>query len=575
MGRKSGRLPFLPTAAESGVIHKNWRGALHIALMYPNQYAVGMGNLGFQHVYRLFNDLDKVVCERAFLPCPPKNGRKAPVTTVESGRPLADFDILAFSISFESDYPHLLDLLAASGVPLASEDRRNAAPLVIAGGVACWLNPEPISAFVDCFLIGEAEAILPRFMAAFDPGLEKAALLRRLAREVPGAYVPALFRPSYHRDGTLKSFDSVGDVPETIPRVYLHELTGEPVCSAILAPESSFGESFLVEVSRGCPHGCRFCSAGFIYRPPRFRPLDRLERCLRQGARHSRQIGLVGAAVSDLPELEGLCAIAHGLGCGVSFSSLRADALSPGVVDALQKSGVKTATIAPDAGSERMRRVINKGIDEAQVLDATRRLVAAGILNLKLYFMLGLPSETDTDVEAVVDLCQGVKGHFLEASRRRGQMGGITVSLSCFVPKPFTPFQWVPMAPVGILKKRIQRVKTALGRVPNVRVHADVPRWAYVQALLSRGDRRISPLLLAVHERGGNWPQAIKASSVDTDFFVHRQRGATERFPWEFIDHGIDRDYLYREYQRAMAGQVSADCPMNPQECTRCGVCGA
>jgi radical SAM superfamily enzyme YgiQ (UPF0313 family) len=574
MGRKSGKPPSFLQAAEHGAIHKDWRGAIHIALIYPNRYAVGMGNLGFQHVYRLFNDMDLVVCERAFLPSPSPDGRKAPVTTVESGRPLADFDILAFSISFESDYPHLLELLAAAGLPLASEDRGSRPPLVIAGGVACWLNPEPISTFIDCFLIGEAEAILPRFMTAFDPGMEKASLLKRLAREVPGAYVPALYRAYYHSDGTLKGFDPIGDAPETITRAYLQELPEDPVCSAILTPETSFGESFLVEVSRGCPHGCRFCSAGFIYRPPRFRPFEQLAHCMRMGAMRSRKIGLVGAAVSDLPDLGKLCAMAHGLGCGVSFSSLRADALSPDLIEALKRSGVKTATIAPDAGSERMRRVINKGIDREQVLDAARRLVAGGIPNLKLYFMLGLPGETDADAAAVVDLCHQVKHHFLESSRKRGRMGRLTVSLSSFVPKPFTPFQWAPMAAMGILKKRIQLIKTALGRVANVRVHADVPRWAHVQALLSRGDRRISRLLLAVHEGEGNWPHAIKASSVDADFYVHRERGDDERFPWEFIDHGINRDFLYGEYQRAMAGQLSPDCPMSPGSCTRCGVCG-
>jgi radical SAM superfamily enzyme YgiQ (UPF0313 family) len=573
MARKAGTPVTQPGALEVGAVRKDWRGRVRIALIYPNQYHVGMANLGFQQVYRMFNAMDDIVCERAFLPPPPENRRKALITTVESGRPLADFDIIAFSLSFESDYPNILSLLAAAGIPIFSSDRSDAThPLVIAGGVACWLNPEPVSPFIDCFLIGEAEVILPRFMTVYDPGMAKAALLKEMARKVAGAYVPSFYRVSYKSDGTVDTMEAICDVPEKIVRVYVKDLSETTTCSAILTPAASFGNSFLVEVSRGCPHGCRFCSAGYIYRPPRFRSRDLLERCMREGSAISDQVGLVGAAVSDLPEVGLLCQQALSSGCRLSFSSLRADALGPELIDVLKRSGVKTATIAPDAGSERMRRIINKGVTEDEILHAVEMLVTAGIPNLKLYFMLGLPGETPEDVAAVVDLCKRVKECFLRSSRALGRIGEITVSLSSFVPKPVTPFQWVGMARPGDLKNKIDRIKGGLGRVANLRILADVPRAAYIQALLSRGDRQVSNLLVAAHDSGGNWPQAFKASLLNADFYVHRQREPEERFPWDFMDHGIKKEFLLREYQRALAEKVSPNCPMSG-DCTICGVC--
>jgi radical SAM superfamily enzyme YgiQ (UPF0313 family) len=574
MAWKTGTPVTQPGALETGAVHKDWRGRVRIALIYPNRYHVGMANLGFQQVYRLFNAMDDVVCERAFLPPPPENRQKALITTIESDRPLADFDIIAFSLSFESDYPTILSILATARIPIFSSDRPNAPhPLVIAGGVACWLNPEPISPFIDCFLIGEAEAILPRFMAAYDPGMAKIALLKNLAQKVPGVYVPSFYQVSYKPDGTVETMEAICDVPEKIVRVYVKDLSETATCSVILAPEASFGNSFLVEVSRGCPHGCRFCSAGYIYRPPRFRPRSLLERCLREGAAISDQMGLVGAAVSDLPEVSLLCKQALLSGCRLSFSSLRADALRPELIDVLKKSGVKTATIAPDAGSERMRRIINKGITEEDILNAAGLLVAEGIPNLKLYFMLGLPAESPEDVEAVVSLCKRIKERFLQSSRTLGRIGEITVSLSSFVPKPVTPFQWVGMAETSALKKKIRQIKAGLGRVANLRIIADVPRAAYIQALLSRGDRQVSKLLVAAHDSGGNWPQAFKQSAVDADFYVHRLREPEEHFPWDFMDHGVKKEFLFREYQRALAEKGSPICPMSG-DCSICGVCG-
>ncbi|MDP2644169.1 MAG: TIGR03960 family B12-binding radical SAM protein [Desulfobacterales bacterium] len=572
--------------SERNTIRKDWKGRIKIALIYPNSYHVGMSNLGFQTVYRIFNNIDYVVCERAFYPedgYPGPAGSRAlqrqasagpkqhAVATVESGRPLTDFDIIAFSVSFENDYPGILSILARAGFPLQSEERDTPHPLVIAGGVACTSNPEPLSSFIDCFLIGEAEEMLARLIEIYRSAPDRASCLKSLAQQLPGAYVPAFYRTTYHDDGSLHSFKAIMDVPEKIQRAYVKDLSDVPTTSAILTSDTSFDSTFLIEVARGCAHGCRFCSAGYIYRPPRFRPFSLLETCVQQGILAGDKIGLVGAAVSDLPEIEKLCGLVDEKDVRISFSSLRADALSGSLIATLRKSRIKTATIAPDAGSQRMRDVINKGITESDILNAAEMLVAGGILNLKLYFMIGLPFETQEDIEAIISLCKKVKHRFLKSSRAKKRIGEITISLNCFVPKPSTPFQWVAMEEEKSLKQKIKQVKTGLKRVANLRVHADIVRWAFIQALFSRGDRKTGRLLSLAHENQGNWAQTLKASPINAHYYVCRERPFVERLPWDFIDHGIDKSFLMQEYLRAKQGQTSPAC--HPESCTLCGVC--
>ncbi len=560
---------FRQDNAETGVIRKSWKGKISIALIYPNRYAVGLPNLGFQTVYSLFNSMESVVCERVFLP----DTDDARPLSLESSKPLTQFDIIAFSISFENDYLNVPILLNAAGIPPRSSERDDAMPLVIAGGVACIINPEPIAHFIDCFLIGEAEMLLFPFISHIDSGFTRDELLCQLASHVPGAYIPAFYEDRYTPESGFTGLFPLKDVPEKISRVFVPQIDLFQTQSTVIASQSSFGNSHLVEVSRGCPHGCRFCSAGFVYRPPRFRSLSVLESCIHNGIQRSDRIGLVGAAVSDLPDLDRLCKHAQKVGAHLSFSSLRADALTPSLIASLAASGVKTATIAPDAGSERMRQVINKGITELQIREAATALVSAGIPNLKLYFMIGLPTETPEDVDAIVILCRKIKDGFLESSRAIGHIGSITVSINAFIPKPFTPFQWAAMDRKDVLKKKFETVLRGLKSVPNMRVEVNNFKESIISAMLSKGDRRFSALLMRAAKNRGNWRKTLREMpQLPLSSCIYRERCVEEPLPWDHIDNGIDKTFLQKEYDRALNGKKSPPCSM-ASGCQICGVC--
>ncbi len=562
--------------SEIGTIHKKWTGKLPIALVYPNVYQVGMSNLGMQHVYALANEHPNIVCERVFLP---EKGRRP--LSVESSRPLADFPVYFCALSFEQDYVNLLRLFRYAEIEPLSAKRRDDSlkradvPLIIGGGVATFINPEPLAPFVDIFLLGEAESSLPQFIDCLlekyesGNGGDRESFLREIAVTVPGCYVPHLYEMIYE-GSTLIKIQAQHGAPPRVKKTILDSaaISGH---SRLLTADTEFGDLYLAELGRGCSRGCRFCAAGFVYRPPRLWSADAIIRAFQEKPASISRVGLLGMEMARPEDLAKVAEHLLSSSCSLSFSSLRADAITPELIQLLQKSAIKTAAIAPDGASERLRRVINKGITEDDVLSAANILVTGGVVNLKLYFMIGLPTEEEEDLAELVRLVIRVQEEVNDIGRSRGHLPTITLSVNPFVPKAWTPFQFCAFAGLGPLKKKIKYLRKAFVGFSNLRLSIEKPENAFLQAVLARGDRRLAEVLLAMADSRRNWRQQFRDHGVDPDDYV-RQREQSEILPWDIIDHGISREFLWKEYQRGLDSKKTGPC--QPETCTRCGVCG-
>ena len=549
-------------ADEEGYQKKIWGELLTVCLAYPNYYRTGMPNLGFQTVYSLINRQTSFLCERVFLPDPDDEtafvSGSIPLFSLESQKPLSEFDIIAFSIPFENDYPTILKMLSMGGITLSAEERKDTEPLIIGGGVSVTLNPEPLADFFDLFLLGEAEEVLPEFLRVFEDscrlGHKRNELLFRTQRDVEGAYVPKYYRVYYRAAHLIEDIRPVdAALPVKIKTRHISDINTFTTEQSISTPAAEFKELFLTEVSRGCRRGCRFCAAGFLYRPARFRSLETLEPSFVRGMGGQKKIGLLGTAVSDHPDLPSLCRFIMEQNGEVALGSFRLDRLDSELASLLQKSRVETVSLAPEAGSQRLRDVIRKGITDEDIFRAVELLIEHGILNMRLYFMVGLPTETEEDIDAIIDMIKKIKHHVMKISAGRRRFKRITLSINQFIPKPFTPFQWLPLEDINAVRKMMRKIENALRKESSVKVIHDLPKWNYIQALLSLGDRRVSGILFSAHTNKGNWPKALKEVNVNADFYVYRRKGIDEILPWDFIDHGIDKQYLIDEYSKAMA----------------------
>ena len=561
-------------AAERGTVYKARGAQVEIALAYPNTYHVGMSNLGVHRIYSLLNEREDTVCERVFLPDEEdiedyyRSGTK--LFSLESRRPLKEFDILAFSVSFEQDYLNILEVLRLSGIPVQKAERTGEDPLVVLGGICSFFNPEPLADFFDLVIAGEGEEVAGEFVDAYRENREKGRLeMLRTAVRIPGVYAPEFYEVLYNEDGTIKERKKLEpSAPDRIVKRTVKDLDASPAATVILTPNTEFSDRYLSELTRGCGRHCRFCMAGYIYLPPRNLGIEKAKEQAARAGDLCGKIGLVGAALSDYPGIDELCAAIEG---GVSVSSLRADSVSEALIDRLAKSGHKTISIAPEAGSERLRKAINKGVTEEDILRAADMIFGHGIPNLKLYFIVGLPTETQADVDAIITLAEKTHEVQLSHARPAGRIGRITLSVNSFVPKPFTPFQWEPMERVDSLNKKLRHLEKAVKKIGNMNIIHDLPKWEYVQALLSRGDRRLGRLIRLAHEKDGDWKTAARELGIDTDFYVTRRRDVAETLPWDFIDIGVRKDYLKNELERALEGKFTPPC--RPASCKTCGVC--
>lgn len=547
---------------EQGAVVVDWGGRIPIALTMPNTYYVGMSSLALQILYSAFNREPDVVCERLFWD---KAAAAAgtPPTSIESGRLASEFDVWAFTISWEMDYFHVVDLLRQSGIPSLASERRESRrwdgsewPLLIAGGPGVTMNPEPVAPFFDAILIGEGEEAIPHFVDLCREALyeDRNALLATLNR-TPGWYVPTM-RPS---NPTHPQF-------EPVKRLWVRDIERFDTSSTLYTPDTEFADMHLMEIARGCGRGCRFCLAGYVYRPAREQPLDRLlasaERALASGR---SRVGLVSAAVSDHTQIDELATGLEQMGASISASSMRMDPISVPLIRAMARTGARNLTVAPEAGSQRLRNVINKTQTEAQMMEAISLAQEFDFPQLKLYFMVGHPTETNDDIQALIDFTMEARKRF----RRR-----IAINATPFVPKAHTPFQWQGMLDAPTLRRRQKTIHQALVR-HGVEIRADSPDWAEVQAVLSRGDRRLADVLLALpSNRLGvkSFFRTMEEFGLDREEYVGPRDVGTP-LPWDIVQSGVSQSYFEYELRLSERSETGLSCPPDSAGCLSCQAC--
>lgn len=555
-----------PDAAQSS------SDSLTVALCYPESYALGMSNLGYQAALRSFAEAPGAHCERAFLQVDPAPAGSGPARgpdlsgaesdvgetgvrdprSLETGTPLRDFDVIAFSVSFEADFLGLARMLSAAGVPLRSAERTEADPIVIMGGVCALLNAEPVADMVDAVALGDAGGLVPPLVESLRASGNSERRRRLvLLSGIPGIYVPSLYDVARRADGTVGGFRPAEGAPLPVRAVWSPRRA--PAGTCVLSPDAFFGNAYLAEVSSGCRRGCRFCAAGHVYRPVLFHAVDDIMSGVRDAASHTGKIGLVSAALADHPGATELLRALNELGVEVTISSVHADRVDGELAALLRSVGVRTVTLAPETGTERLRRLIGKPVGDERLILAASELAAAGGESLKLYFMVGLPGETEEDLEAIPRLARRISAEFVAG---RGE-ARVSVGVSAFVPKPRTPFQWLPMAGEREIRDKLSSVRRSLSQRPRIEFTSVGPREARREGVLARGGRELARVLELAAVSAVPWKAALRRAGVNEGAIIDRARPDDEVMPWDLVEVGVPKDRLLaslREARRLMAG---------------------
>ncbi len=563
-------------------------GDVKVVIGYPNRYWVAMSNLGFQAVYRLFRENPRFAVERAFIPDGSTEGDL--ISTLETGSQLSQAEILAVSVSFETDYPDVLRLLEAAGVnlnsayetdaeglprmikdnPTFSKEVRHIRPLIVGGGASLTLNPEPLANLFDAIAIGEGEGLIEEigetYLQARADGVTFDELLVRLSR-LDGIYVPSLYRPRYRDDDTIEKVEAAPHAPIRPRRRYIKNIDEMTTATVIQTSETEFRSMYMTETGRGCEVGCKFCVAGYMYRPTRKRSAESIKQTVKIGLENAESIGFVGAAVSSHPQIADLARSVAEQGKRAALSSIMSQRVTPELAASLSESEYKTVALAPEAGGEALRFRIGKRVLDDQLVAAVKTLARSGVRNFKLYFMVGLPSETIDDVKSIINLVERVQGAALDAAKELESFAiapKILMSVNPFIPKAWTPFQRHSFLGFREIKDRLALLRRGVGRIPNVEMNAEAPKESYFQVLMSRGDRRVGDLLIDMHKAKEDWKflvqnggKIIRKGVPAPEFYVLREFGEMEFLPWEVIDLRLKRTLLEREYRKTFDDDVT------------------